>query len=101
MSTHFYRARASERSRKACYTIIERTWPLIPSGRLGCAKRSRPCSSSGNDHDTSFITPGAEAYRHDLPNAEIDLLDAGHFALDEKVDEIARRMTAFLEKLDL
>jgi pimeloyl-ACP methyl ester carboxylesterase len=50
-------------------------------------------------YDPSFIAPGAEAYRRDLPNAEIHLLDAGHFALDEKLDEIAELMLAFLEKV--
>ena len=49
-------------------------------------------------YDPSFIAPGAEAYKHDVPDAEVHLLDAGHFALDEKVDEIARLMIAFLEK---
>ena len=50
-------------------------------------------------YDPSFIAAGAEAYRRDLPDAEVRLLDAGHFALDEKVDEIAARMMAFLEKV--
>jgi pimeloyl-ACP methyl ester carboxylesterase len=49
-------------------------------------------------YDPSFISPGAEAYRRDVPEAEIHLLDAGHFALDEKVDEIAELMFAFLQK---
>ena len=49
-------------------------------------------------YDSSFISPGAEAYRRDLPDAEIHLLDAGHFALDEKVDEIAALMLDFLPK---
>ena len=40
-------------------------------------------------NDPSFIAAGATAFRHDLPDAEIHLLDAGHFALDEKTDEIA------------
>ena len=39
--------------------------------------------------DPSFIAPGAEAFERDLPGAEIHLFDAGHFALDEKNDEIA------------
>jgi pimeloyl-ACP methyl ester carboxylesterase len=47
-------------------------------------------------NDPSFIAPGAQAYKRDLPDAEIHLLDAGHFALDEKNDEIARLMLAFL-----
>ena len=52
-------------------------------------------------YDASFITPGGEAFRRDLPDAEIHSLDAGHFALDEKVDEIAALMLAFLDKSKL
>jgi pimeloyl-ACP methyl ester carboxylesterase len=39
-----------------------------------------------------------EAFKRDLPNAEIHLLDAGHFALDEKNDEIARLILTFLAR---
>ena len=49
-------------------------------------------------NDPSFIAPGAEAFKRDLPNAEIHLLDAGHFALDEKNDEIAGLILTFLAK---
>jgi len=49
-------------------------------------------------NDPSFIAPGAEAFRRDLPNAEIHLLDAGHFALDEKTDEIAGLILQFMAK---
>jgi pimeloyl-ACP methyl ester carboxylesterase len=51
-------------------------------------------------YDPSFIAAGAEAYQRDVPDAEIHLLDAGHFALEEKVDEIAGLMLAFLRKHD-
>jgi pimeloyl-ACP methyl ester carboxylesterase len=49
-------------------------------------------------NDPSFIAPGAEAFNRDLPNAEIHLLDAGHFALDERNDEIALLILAFLAR---
>ena len=49
-------------------------------------------------NDPSFIAPGAEAFKRDLPDAEIYLLDAGHFALDESNDEIANLTLAFLAK---
>lgn len=52
-------------------------------------------------NDPSFIAAGAEAYRRDLPDAEIHLLDAGHFALDEKNDEIATFILAFLARQNL
>jgi pimeloyl-ACP methyl ester carboxylesterase len=49
-------------------------------------------------YDPSFNIAGASAYKRDLPDAEVHILDAGHFALDEKVDEIAALMRGFLAK---
>lgn len=49
-------------------------------------------------YDPSFALPEAEAYRRDIPNAEIHILEAGHFALDEDVNEIAADMRRFLAK---
>ncbi len=50
--------------------------------------------------DPSFALGGASAYQRDVPAAEIHILDAGHFALDEKVDEVAALMRSFLAKQD-
>jgi pimeloyl-ACP methyl ester carboxylesterase len=47
-------------------------------------------------NDPSFIAPGGDAYKRDVPEAEIHQLDAGHFALDEKNDEIAALILQFL-----
>jgi pimeloyl-ACP methyl ester carboxylesterase len=49
-------------------------------------------------NDPSFIASGAKAFKGDLPDSEVHLLDAGHFALDEKNDEIASLILAFLVK---
>ncbi|OPY98104.1 alpha/beta hydrolase [Bradyrhizobium sacchari] len=51
-------------------------------------------------YDPSFTVAGATAYRDDLPDAEVHLLEAGHFALDEATDEIAGHMRDFLARLD-
>ena len=40
-------------------------------------------------NDPFFIPPGAEAYRRDNPNATVELLDTGHFALETHVEQIA------------
>ena len=40
-------------------------------------------------NDPFFIPAGAQAYRNDVPGAEVVLLDTGHFALEEELDEIA------------
>ena len=47
-------------------------------------------------HDPAFIPPGAEAYRRDLPDAEIHFLDTGHFALETHAPEVAAFMHDFL-----
>jgi pimeloyl-ACP methyl ester carboxylesterase len=51
-----------------------------------------------NDH--LFAVAGAHAFERDLKNVEIHLLDTGHFALEEKVDEIARLIRTFLGRYD-
>ena len=68
-----------------------------PKWQAWLRERQPPTLVVWGRYDPSFIAPGAEAYRRDLPNAEIHLLDAGHFALDEKLDEIAELMLAFLD----
>jgi pimeloyl-ACP methyl ester carboxylesterase len=47
-------------------------------------------------HDVFFLPPGAEAYRRDVPDAEIHLLDTGHFALETHHTEIAGYIRDFL-----
>lgn len=51
-------------------------------------------------HDPYFIPAGAEAFQRDIPNAIVQFLDTGHFALETHVEEVAEAMRAFLsEKL--
>ncbi|WP_244432082.1 alpha/beta fold hydrolase [Rhodopseudomonas sp. B29] len=49
-------------------------------------------------NDPSFIAAGGDAYKRDLPDAEIHQLDAGHFVFDEQTDEVARLVIAFMQK---
>lgn len=44
------------------------------------------------EHDPFFIPPGAHAYKRDNPNAVVELLDTGHFALETHVGYIAQRI---------
>jgi pimeloyl-ACP methyl ester carboxylesterase len=48
-------------------------------------------------NDPFFIPAGAEAFRKDLPNAKVQFLDTGHFAIETHVVEIASAMKDFLE----
>ncbi|MFA5119627.1 alpha/beta fold hydrolase [Zavarzinia sp.] len=49
-------------------------------------------------NDPFFLPPGAEAFKRDQPQAEIHLLDAGHFALESKGPEIAALIHDFLDR---
>ena len=47
-------------------------------------------------HDLSFDISEPDACQRDVPDAEVHLLDAGHFALDTAADEIADLVENFL-----
>ena len=49
-------------------------------------------------HDPAFVPAGAEAYKRDLPNAPVHVLDAGHFALETHASEISQIMRSFLSQ---
>jgi pimeloyl-ACP methyl ester carboxylesterase len=48
--------------------------------------------------DPFFIEAGARAYLRDVPDAELHLFDTGHFALEEKLPDIAPLIAAFLDR---
>ena len=49
-------------------------------------------------NDPFFVPPGAEAYKRDIPEAEVHFLDTGHFALETHHEEIASRIREFLKR---
>jgi pimeloyl-ACP methyl ester carboxylesterase len=50
-------------------------------------------------NDPHFLPPGAEAYRRDIPDAEVRFLDTGHFALETHAAEIGAAMREFLGRV--
>src|ERR1700680_888713 len=48
-------------------------------------------------YELSFDPSEPEAYRRDVPNAEVHIVDGGHFALDTAADEIAEFVRNFLK----
>ncbi len=49
-------------------------------------------------NDPFFSPPGAEAFKRDVPDAEVRFLDTGHFALETHAREIGAAMRVFLAK---
>lgn len=47
-------------------------------------------------NDPTFLPAGAQAFKRDLPQAEVRLLDTGHFALETHLPDIAQSVRAFL-----
>ncbi|WP_042159628.1 alpha/beta fold hydrolase [Paenibacillus gorillae] len=56
-----------------------------------------PLLAVWGENDVSFIPAGAKAFKKDLPEAEIHLLDTGHFALETHALEIGELMLNFLK----
>ena len=48
-------------------------------------------------NDPFFLPAGAEAYKRDIPTAEIHFFDTGHFALETHCDEIGAAILKFLK----
>ena len=49
-------------------------------------------------NDPFFIPPGAEAFKRDVPDAEVHFVDSGHFALETHAREIGAAMRDFLAR---
>jgi pimeloyl-ACP methyl ester carboxylesterase len=50
-------------------------------------------------NDGIFTTEGAQRYTKDLPKADLHLLNTGHFALEEELEQIASLMRDFLSRV--
>lgn len=70
---------------------------LYPSFHEYFRKSRPPLLAIWGRNDPFFIPAGAEAFRKDLPDATVELLDTGHFALETHAMEIATAMKAFLK----
>jgi len=69
---------------------------LYPAFQEYFRKSQVPLLAVWGKNDPFFLPPGAEAYKRDLPEAEVYFLDAGHFALETHAAEIAAFIEDFL-----
>jgi len=58
-----------------------------------------PLLAAWGKNDPSFVCAGAEAFQRDVPEAEIHLVNSGHFALESCCSEIAEYIRGWLRKL--
>lgn len=71
---------------------------LYPRFQAFLRERQPPTLIVWGANDTIFPAAGARAFLRDLPQAELHLLDTGHFALEDKGDETLPLMRAFLAR---
>jgi pimeloyl-ACP methyl ester carboxylesterase len=67
-----------------------------PKWQAWMQKTQPPLLVIWGKHDLSFDPGEPERYRKDVPSADVHVLDAGHFALDTKADEIAALVRQFV-----
>ena len=72
--------------------------PLYPQWQKYFRDHQPPTLIVWGKNDHIFPAEGAHPYKRDLKNVDFHLLDTGHFALEEKGDEIAGYMLNFLDK---
>ena len=72
-----------------------------PKWQAYLREKRPPLLAVWGKNDPFFLPPGAEAFGRDQPDAEIHFVDAGHFALETKVDEIAKRIIDFMGQLQM
>lgn len=69
-----------------------------PAWQSYLRERRPPLLVLWGKYDPSFSKAGAWAYRRDVPEAEVHLLEAGHFAMDTRCAEVALITLDFLDR---
>ena len=71
---------------------------LYPKFQEYFRTKQPPLLAVWGKNDPFFLPPGAEAFKHDNPKAEVHLYDTGHFALETHYREIADAIREFLNR---
>jgi pimeloyl-ACP methyl ester carboxylesterase len=71
---------------------------MYPEFQAYFRKHKPPLLAVWGKHDPFFLPAGAEAFKRDIPDAQVRFLDTGHFALETHCDEIAAAIREFLPR---
>ena len=69
---------------------------LYPEFQSYFRKRKPPFLAVWGKNDPFFLPAGAEAFKRDMPHADVRFFDTGHFALETHCDEVASAIREFL-----
>jgi pimeloyl-ACP methyl ester carboxylesterase len=71
---------------------------MYPEFQAYFRKHRPPFLAAWGKNDPFFLPPGAEAFKRDIPGAEVRFFDTGHFALETHCEEIAMAIRDFLPR---
>ena len=71
---------------------------LYPTFQAYFRTHKPPLLAVWGKNDPFFLPPGAEAFKRDIPNADVRFLETGHFALETHCEEIAVAIRDFLSR---
>ena len=80
----------------ALFLDYKTNFESYPKWQAYLRERQPPLLAVWGKNDPAFIYPGAEAFKRDLPNADVRFVDTGHFALESNVGDIAAAILDFL-----
>jgi pimeloyl-ACP methyl ester carboxylesterase len=98
--THDLAFLATEKDRKIQVQLFQDYQNNIdryPAWQALMKKHQFPALIVWGKNDPAFIAAGAEAYLRDLPKAELHLIDAGHFAVEEQPQLVAAHILQFMK----
>lgn len=72
---------------------------LYPAFQQYLRENQPPVLCVWGKNDPSFLPAGAEAFKKDVPRAQVELLDGGHFVLETHGPEIADKIRHFLSQV--
>lgn len=96
---HFLEDDKSRRIQVALFQDYKTNLDSYPQWQAFLRKHQFPTLLVWGKLDPVFMASGAEAYLKDVPEAELHLLDAGHFAAEERPVDIAKHIVNFMERL--
>lgn len=99
LDAHFLESDMERRIQVALFQDYKTNLDAYPAWQAFLRKHRFPTLLVWGAKDPVFTAVGAKAYLEDVPDAELHLLDAGHFAAEEKPAEIAKHIVKFLEGL--
>jgi len=71
---------------------------LYPKFQEYFRTKQPPLLAVWGKNDPFFLPEGAQAFKRDIPNAEVTFYDTGHFALETHYEEIAAAIRDFLRR---